>query len=113
MYAILIESGLRILLLLHPKSFTNKIDRVLTSQNSIRSISAMWSILSHEIKNPLSSIYGAAQLLENENIANRKDLTKIIIEEAKRIEGVLDRVELLGEVNIKKFNHINIHDVFH
>ena len=67
--------------------------------------------LAHEIKNPLASIIGAAQLLENSNVKNQKTLTQIIHEEAKRIESIVDRVQLLGEINRLDFEVLNIHDV--
>ena len=67
--------------------------------------------LAHEIKNPLASIIGAAQLLESSNVKNKKMLIQIVLEEAKRIEGIVDRVQLLGEVNRLDFGMINIHDV--
>ena len=71
----------------------------------------MGSILSHEIKNPLASISGAAQLLQNSDIENKATLISIIMEEAKRIENLIDRVELLGEISINAFKQLNIHDV--
>ena len=111
MHAVAIEAGTRILVLLHPKSFLDKMYRALNSQNSTKSVSAMGSILSHEIKNPLASISGAAQLLQNSSGKNKMTLTSIIIEESKRIEKLLDRVELLGEINIQAFRPTNIHDV--
>ncbi len=86
-------------------------DRALISQNSTKSVSAMGSMLSHEIKNPLASISGAAQLLQDSTIDNKETLISIIIDETKRIESLIDRVELLGEVSIKSFRKINIHDV--
>ncbi len=111
MYVVSIETGSRILLLLHPKSFLDKMDRALVSQNSTKSVSAMGSILSHEIKNPLASISGAAQLLQDPEINDKETLISIIIEETKRIESLIDRVELLGEVTVNTLAQINIHDV--
>ena len=111
MYAISIDGGASILLLLHPKSFLDKMDRALISQNATKSVSAMGSILSHEIKNPLASIFGAAQLLQESSIDNKETLISIIIDETKRIESLIDRVELLGEVSINALSQINIHDV--
>ena len=48
-----------------PKTAAEKLDRQLTHRNAARSITAMASLLAHEVKNPLSGIRGAAQLLEH------------------------------------------------
>lgn len=111
MYVVGVETGLSSLILFHPKRLKGKMEQAINNQNSIKSVSAMGAVLSHEIKNPLASITGAAQLLENSNIKNKKKLISIIIEEAKRVESVLDRVQLLGEVNKLNFIKLNIHDV--
>ena len=42
----------------------DKIDRQLVSRGAARSVTGLASMLAHEIKNPLSGIRGAAQLLE-------------------------------------------------
>jgi two-component system nitrogen regulation sensor histidine kinase GlnL len=111
MYAVSVETGLSNLILFHPKRLKSKMEQALLKQNSIKSVSAMGSVLSHEIKNPLASITGASQLLESSNVKNKKTLIAIILEEAKRIENILDRVQLLGEVNRLDFVTLNIHDV--
>ncbi len=111
MYVVSVEMGLSNLIFFHPKRLKGKMEQALLNQNSIKSVSAMGSVLSHEIKNPLASIIGAAQLLENSNVKNEKTLTQIIHEEAKRIESIVDRVQLLGEVNKIGFGAVNIHDV--
>ena len=51
-------------LMLLPRSVTEKIDRQLTHRGAARTVTGLASMLAHEIKNPLSGIRGAAQLLE-------------------------------------------------
>ncbi len=46
------------------RSMADKIDRQLTHRAAARSVTGLASMLAHEIKNPLSGIRGAAQLLE-------------------------------------------------
>ena len=48
------------------QSIARKIDHQLTHRGAARSISAMAAMLAHEVKNPLSGIRGAAQLLESD-----------------------------------------------
>ena len=50
--------------MLQERTIAEKIDRQLTHRGAARSMSALGSMLAHEIKNPLSGIRGAAQLLE-------------------------------------------------
>jgi len=50
--------------MLQERTIADKIDRQLNHRNAVRSVSGMASMLAHEIKNPLSGIRGAAQLLE-------------------------------------------------
>ena len=48
-----------------------KIDRQLTHRSAARSVTAMAAMLAHEVKNPLSGIRGAAQLLEQNAVGGR------------------------------------------
>ena len=52
------------MLLLQERSIAEKMDRQLTHRSAARSVTALGAMLAHEIKNPLSGIRGAAQLLE-------------------------------------------------
>ena len=45
-------------------SAARALDRQLAFRGAARSVSGMAAILAHEVKNPLSGIRGAAQLLE-------------------------------------------------
>src|SRR3546814_2593786 len=51
------------------------------------------AILAHEIKNPLSGIRGAAQLLENGTEAGATALTQLICNEVDRIPALIDRMQ--------------------
>lgn len=66
--------------------------------------------LSHEIKNPLGGIRGAAQLLASE-LPNPQlqDYTNVIIEEADRLVNLVDR--LTGAYKKPVIRQLNIHEV--
>ena len=51
------------------------------------------AILAHEIKNPLSGIRGAAQLLESGNGRRDAALTQLICNEVDRIAALIDRMQ--------------------
>lgn len=48
--------------------------------------------LAHEIKNPLGGIRGAAQLLERELPRETREYTQVIIQEADRLQSLMDRL---------------------
>jgi two-component system nitrogen regulation sensor histidine kinase GlnL len=66
--------------------------------------------LAHEIKNPLGGLRGAAQLLEAElESAELKEYTHIIIQEADRLQELLNR--MLGPSRRPSYGPVNIHHV--
>lgn len=95
---------------LHERSLARKINNSLTHRNAARSVSAMAAMLAHEVKNPLSGIRGAAQLLE-EN-ANEQDrvLTRLICDEADRIVALVNRMEVFSDRPLER-GPVNIHTV--
>lgn len=102
----------RIVLTLQEQSIAGKIDRSLTHRDSTRSVSAMASLLAHEIKNPLSGVRGAAQLLEQSLAPEDAQLTRLIVEEADRIVRLIDRMEAFtGDLPFEALGPVNIHEV--
>jgi two-component system nitrogen regulation sensor histidine kinase GlnL len=70
----------------------------------------MAAILAHEVKNPLSGIRGAAQLLEASVGPADRELAELIRDEADRIRALVDRMEAFGEKPIAR-TAVNIHRV--
>jgi two-component system nitrogen regulation sensor histidine kinase GlnL len=95
----------------HERSIALKMDRQLTHRNVARSVTAMAAILAHEIKNPLSGIRGAAQLLEQNCDENDRLLTRLVIEETDRICGLVDRMEMFSDKPHIEREVVNIHQV--
>lgn len=101
----------RVLIMLQQRSMAQMIERQLTHRGAARSVSALAAVLAHEIKNPLSGIRGAAQLLEpGLNDADRS-LSRLICEESDRICKLVDRMEIFGDERPLQKEAINIHDV--
>jgi two-component system nitrogen regulation sensor histidine kinase GlnL len=86
------------------------LDRQLSFRNAARSVAGMAAILAHEVKNPLSGIRGAAQLLEHTVGENDRELAVLIREEADRIRDLVDRMEAFGERPLER-GAVNIHRV--
>lgn len=89
----------------------DKIDRQLVSRGAARSVTGLASMLAHEIKNPLSGIRGAAQLLEQSVASDELPLARLIREETDRIVDLIDRVEIFGDDRPLEREPINIHVV--
>ncbi len=67
------------------------------------------AILGHEIKNPLSGIKGAAQLLAKKLEPPQTALTDLIVTEVDRIARLLDQMQNLGRVMPGALHAENIH----
>jgi two-component system nitrogen regulation sensor histidine kinase GlnL len=96
---------------IHQRSIAGKIDRQLTHRGAARSVTAMAALLAHELKNPLSGIRGAAQLLEREATPDDAELARLIREETDRIVGLIDRMEMFTDERPIERNAVNIHRV--
>ena len=101
-----------VVLVLQERTMADKIDRQLTHRGAARSVTALASMLAHEIKNPLSGIRGAAQLLEQAAADEDRVLTRLICEEADRIVALVDRMEVFSDERPVEREAVNIHAVF-
>jgi two-component system nitrogen regulation sensor histidine kinase GlnL len=101
----------RVALLFQERTMADKIDRQLVSRGAARSVTGLASMLAHEIKNPLSGIRGAAQLLEQSVTAEELPLARLVREEVDRIVDLIDRVEIFGDDRPIEREAINIHVV--
>jgi two-component system, NtrC family, nitrogen regulation sensor histidine kinase GlnL len=99
-----------VLLVLQDASAARSLDRQLAFRGAARSVTGMAAILAHEVKNPLSGIRGAAQLLETSVDAQDRELAVLIRDEADRIRELVDRMEIFGEKPIAR-TAVNIHRV--
>ncbi len=100
-----------VVVVLQERSMADKIDRQLTHRGAARSVSGLAAMLAHEIKNPLSGIRGAAQLLEMSVPAEDRTLTRLICDEADRIVKLVDRMEVFSDERPIERDPINIHVV--
>jgi len=93
------------------RTIADKMDRQLTHRGAARSVIALAAMLAHEIKNPLSGIRGAAQLLEQSVDDDDRALTRLICEEADRIVKLVGRMEVFSDERPVEREPINIHIV--
>jgi two-component system, NtrC family, nitrogen regulation sensor histidine kinase GlnL len=100
-----------VVVMLQERSIADKMDRQLTHRGAARSVIALAAMLAHEIKNPLSGIRGAAQLLEQSVEDDDRTLTRLICDEADRIVKLVDRMEVFADERPVEREPINIHVV--
>ncbi len=96
---------------LHEQTLARHIDRQLVHRGAARSVTAMASMLAHEVKNPLSGIRGAAQLLEDDTDESGSELTQLICDEADRIVSLVNRMEAFSDERLPERSAVNIHEV--
>jgi two-component system nitrogen regulation sensor histidine kinase GlnL len=107
----MIENPEHVVVMLQERTMADKIDRQLTHRGAARSVTALASMLAHEIKNPLSGIRGAAQLLEQSAGDDDRALTRLICDEADRIVKLVDRMEVFSDERPIERDAVNIHAV--
>jgi len=98
-----------VVVMLQERTIADKMDRQLTHRGAARSVIALAAMLAHEIKNPLSGIRGAAQLLEQSVEDDDRALTRLICDEADRIVKLVDRMEVFADERPVEREPINIH----
>ena len=100
-----------VVVMFQERTIADKMDRQLTHRGAARSLTALGAMLAHEIKNPLSGIRGAAQLLEQSVDENDRMLTRLICDETDRIVNLVERMELFGDERPVERGPVNVHGV--
>jgi len=80
-------------------------------EGGTRTAVAAAAMLAHEIKNPLSAVRGAAQLLESSLDEDSRDLTRLIREEVDRVAGLIDRMQGFTDTRPIDMAPQNIHAI--
>jgi len=109
--SLLPDSDGGVVLMLQERSIAEKMDRQMTHRGAARSMTALGAMLAHEIKNPLSGIRGAAQLLESSASDDDRALTQLICQETDRIVKLVDRMESFSDERPVQRESLNIHEV--
>ena len=100
-----------VVIMFQERSMADKIDRQMTHRGAARSVTGLAAMLAHEIKNPLSGIRGAAQLLESAVADDDRPLTRLITDETDRIVALVDRMEVFSDERPIDRAPVNIHVV--
>lgn len=100
-----------LLVTLRERGIASRIDHQLLHRGAARSVASMAAILAHEVKNPLSGIRGAAQLVEEGLSTEDKALTRLICEETDRICSLVDRMEVFSDPRPLERQPVNIYQI--
>ena len=104
-----------LVLTLQTRSVASLVDRQLGQRGAARAATGVAAMLAHEIKNPLSGIRGAAQLIAQTAVtvgdADAQELTGLICAEVDRIRDLVDRMEDFTDTRQLTHAPENIHAV--
>ncbi|MHA1537546.1 MAG: two-component system sensor histidine kinase NtrB, partial [Alphaproteobacteria bacterium] len=100
-----------VLVSFRPRARAHAFERLLMHRGGARSLTAMAALLAHEVKNPLSGIRGAAQLLDRSLAGEDLALTRLIREETDRICALVDAMEVFDDGFPPAREPVNIHRV--
>ena len=101
----------QVVVMMRQRGVTDRIDHQLSHRGAARSVSGLAAMLAHEIKNPLSGIRGAAQLLEGVVCENDQELTRLITSETDRIVRLVHQMEVFSNDAPLQKGPVNIHSV--
>jgi two-component system nitrogen regulation sensor histidine kinase GlnL len=99
------------ILVFRERSMADRMDRQLSHRSAARSVTGLAAMLAHEIKNPLSGIRGAAQLLESVVSDGDKELANLITSETDRIVKIVDRMEVFSDESPLEPAPVNMHSI--
>ena len=100
----------KILLTLEKQDGGQKLAAWAAKNEITRATGVMAAMLAHEVKNPLSGIRGAAQLLQSEVAPAQQPLATLICKETDRIRDLLEQMEIFT-AGIPERSAVNIHEV--
>ena len=93
------------------RAVASLVDRQLVHQGAARSAVGVAAMLAHEIKNPLSGIRGAAQLLAQTADEEGRELTALVCAEVDRIRNLVDGMESFTDTRPVERTPENIHAI--
>lgn len=99
------------LVAIHAAASAYRMGHRLERAGGTRSAIGVAAMLAHEIKNPLSGIRGAAQLLESGATAEESRMTRLIRSEVDRIAALLDQMEGFTDTRPRPPAPDNIHEI--
>ena len=105
------EAPGQLVVTLQPRSIAEVMDRQWGHRGAARSVVGIARLLAHEVKNPLSGIRGAAQLLEQTASEADRELARLIQDETDRICALVDNMDQFADDGAVQARPVNLHEV--
>ncbi|WND02324.1 ATP-binding protein [Temperatibacter marinus] len=100
------------LLTFSPRKMSGQVTDITSDlSGAVMTIKGLSAMLAHEIKNPLSGIKGAAQLLERKIDEKSKKLTTMMVNEVDRISRLVNDLETFTNPEVSLLEPVNVHVV--
>ena len=100
------------MLVIRPDTTPSKNGWTSKIKNSIKPAQHLARMLAHEIKNPLSGIRGAAQLLATSvQSPDDRELAELIAAETSRVFRLIDKVNVFDDAPQEQYAPVNLHAV--
>lgn len=107
----LIDREDHVLLIVEERMLPAVLRRQASAESAVRSAYGLAAMLAHEVRNPLSGIRGAAQLLEKTADTRGRGFTRLIREEVDRIGRLVDGLQAFSDSRVFERKPVNIHTV--
>lgn len=99
------------LVAIHGAATTYAMGHRLDRSNGARAAVGVAAMLAHEIKNPLSGIRGAAQLIESRADEDAARMTRLICSEVDRVATLVDQMEGFTDTRPLDLESANVHEI--
>ena len=109
----LMDHPVALVIAIQERSLAEKLRGQEMFRGAARSMGYIAALLSHEIKNPLAGIRGAAELIAADPGGDSQSLTDLITAEADRIAALLTRAETLAGGQPPRRQPVNINEILH
>jgi len=98
-----------VVLSLRDRALTRRLDQRRSSAETGRTVATVAAALAHEVKNPLSGIRGAAQLIEASGVES--ELARLIMREVDRVCRLVERMDAFADDAPLAREAVNVHEV--
>jgi signal transduction histidine kinase len=102
-----------VILWLYKTALVNK-NRLIRTQNSekLALVGELAASMAHEIRNPLTTIRGFSQILQNTNSEqNHKEIFDLVIQSVDHIDNIVKETLLLAKPQQMKLDRVNLQDI--
>lgn len=101
------KSGLNLLFIEEQKQINEK-----SQQINLATLGQLSATIAHELRNPMASIYSAAQLLQESHSIDPEDkqLTDIIVKQVKRSNNIIEDILMMSKPHIANKTNLNLYN---